>query len=162
MDYDVRNDEDIAILRSDETVPRLELIDLSSSYNQELAAFRDYLPLHAVLIGCLGKAELRMEIEVDEIDALISRLVEVQRSKFAKLEWSTYDEQMRLEFEVDYEKLGPPVLCKATLAKTPLVPVSGESGESHLCLFYTNLTWIGLFLAALQKITGRHERLHTP
>ncbi len=161
MYYELLNDEDKAVLRSDDHVPYLELTDLSSSYNQELKAFRDFLPVYAVLTGFIGSAQLRTEIMLDEIDALISQLEDLLARKNVGSEWSTYDEQMKLEFTVDYEKLGPPVLCKASLTTTPFAPALGSSEEQYECVFYTNLTWIGIFLAELQRMRGRSERLGT-
>lgn len=153
-----QNVEGRTILRSDEPAPLLELIDLSDDANDEFVAYTNYAPVRAVLTGLLGKAQLEINMKFDELFALQGRLENLCRGDTEAIEWQTWDQQIRLDMHLVKESFGPPVLCKATLANP--FPDRGvrSSAEEYECAFYTNLSWIQIFLSGLARLINRYEQ----
>lgn len=150
--------EEATVLRSDDPAPRLQLVDMSDNANDDFVSYASYIPMNAALTGSIGAAEIQINVEFDDLCGLIGKIEGLHNGRVANIEWRSWDGQIKLEMRVISESFGPPVLCKASLAR--LLPDLGprSSAETYECTIYTNLSWIGTFLSGLQQMMSKYEQ----
>jgi len=148
MDEKIETQSVIATLRSDTPLPVLQLWDAHVDDNvvPEYADYTEEMNLNVSLRAEMGSSQTSVRLEVEDLVTLIQNLRPLIELRAPRSDWWIYSRRLEFHFHVQSHKMGPPVACEIWLRDAISVQ------EEHHCCFETNLTWIALFLADLERL----------
>lgn len=150
MDCKSAGHENSAVLRSDAPIPYLTLWELELGSADSLPELQDSFLVRCGLRGQDGGLEFEMYLDRDELASLVDAIEQFMKDRPQHFRWANWDQQITVEIEIEYDHVGPPVLCKAGLRQTAIHPGCTATCETYESSFYSNLGWVASFLRELQ------------